>query len=518
MKILVKNVLTSFALLSCASIQCSERTIQQANQRVQPQTALPLTHLVFQKLINMIDNELLVADAKATFEQFNESLQRNYFSKMPHDMVEKFKDMYVALKTNNAPWKAGETGRNSNIRLGLSDCRTVVLACDGSKLYIDALDGRRTKLVEREKRRQMNGNMWELKPGFLLTECGIVSHRRCLQLWNIAENKCITIDEGPRGWLSATCMISSFQFATYANQATEIKIWDIDSGICVKTMPCKKNIGILLSIGDNILIAVSPNAIQKWNLVTNELIEEIPGHFINIPYEYHELIDNDRFASDVFGVSVFNIHTGKLLYECTLSGLLSERRDVCSSCVGIRSLKNGTFAVLTNRAELHIFKNDTGERLQYIHAGYGISGPDNLLMLNDHTLSYSCRSRCGEGRFIRQTFQSVLKDHFEATLSKRQAEAHAKAKAALYAALDQPTCLICRDSYDCENNLCMCLPCCKQKICKTCVSAIFNTGITISNQFEGSTLSEQIPVRCPFCRRPGDEIRQLGGIKELGQP
>lgn len=80
-----------------------------------------------------------------------------------------------------------------------------------------------------------------------------------------------------------TCLIKLFgqpgKKIASASEDTKIKIWDLETDECIKTLESRKAVSCLVQLGDVTLASGGYNSkIKIWYLETGDCIKELVGH------------------------------------------------------------------------------------------------------------------------------------------------------------------------------------------------------------------------------------------------
>lgn len=360
-------------------------SIPQTHHRQKPHKGVEsLKELCFQVFKNRV-NVHLGRSYASSFEHFLEECA--YFKRFHAELREEF-GKYYAGKYVIGPekWKKAEGSRDfsGGPQIVLQDGG--VAHGVGNQLCVVDAEGNDTVLsgdVQDRPWRHQVSHVWELKPGIIIS----TNHRGIIKLWNLEKRACTTFNESHGNYVNDVCLLSENSFATASDDRT-IKIWDLSSCQCLRTLETEGNASIL-EYRDGFLISVSDNAIQKWCLQTFACLQNIPGDFRGrlftlLPECRMAIVtrkDGDSWYSNKIGIiSIFDMSTGTMLHQMESEGI-----------TGLCVLKDGTLASLGEFSTLRIWDMNTMTCIQKFEWG-DTCATSNLVQLADGRLSFTCKN------------------------------------------------------------------------------------------------------------------------------
>jgi WD40 repeat protein len=157
------------------------------------------------------------------------------------------------------------------------------------------------------------------------------------------------------GHTESTFSLLELQNGNLLSECSEIKLWDVNSGTCLRTMRNEGKIATMSQLQDGTVIITDEYAITVWDVDTGTKIKTVKTK----AYAYYSITEISKgvivTCSDEQDICIYNIAE-----EITLiRSMPTNSRDL--SYASIR-LANGNFVTVTNE-ELYLW-SQSGDRLE----------------------------------------------------------------------------------------------------------------------------------------------------------
>lgn len=364
-----------------------------------------LCELCFRFLKNRVDALLVETEQGCSFEAAYERLKARHFKGLPVDLIEKFKKYYVTATRGKEKWLARpDNSSGGNACCALMQGGILRVTGYGSGLLADStVHGRQKISLENDFQ-----GAWEIKPGLILIAFYSDDYKeRRLVLWDLSIGQIKGCDENHGNCINDAYLLSEKQVATASSDKT-IKIWDLASAHCIKTINNGACAELLLVIAKR-LLAVSSCSIKRWDLDTYECVKEVQRDFTG---RAKLLLPKGRLA--IMGykfITIVHLVSGERLHEL---GLQYKEGDIAGLCL----LKDGTLASLGQWGTLRIWDIETGCCHQMVEWG-NICATSKLMQMAGGTLLFAGRNGNGEATFVTQPFDKFLEMKFKESQDKK---------------------------------------------------------------------------------------------------